>query len=60
MKKYTESELYAFISRADTREKITVAEDFITKLDYLSIDTYDDMMNALAYLRRELYHQERR
>lgn len=60
MKKYTESELYAFISRADTHEKITVAEDFITKLDYLSIDTYDDMMNALAYLRRELYHQERR
>ena len=60
MKKFTESELYAFISRADTHEKVETARAFISKLDYLDIDVYDDMMDALAYISRELYHQNRK
>ena len=60
MKKFTESELYAFISRADTHEKVEIARAFITKLDYLDIDVYDDMMSALAYISRELYHQSQK
>ena len=56
MKRYTEQELWAFVNRADTHEKIQIADKFLTKLDYLSIETYDAMMDALAYKSRELYH----
>ena len=58
MKRFSEKELWAFVNRADTHEKIQIASDFLTKLDYLDIDVYDNMMNALAYKSRELYHQD--
>ena len=48
MKRYTEQELWAFVNRADTHEKIQIADKFLTKLDYLSVETYDAMMDALA------------
>lgn len=59
MKQFTESELWAFVNRADTHEKIETAKVFLGKLPYLSIDLYDDLMNTLAYLSRELYWLER-
>ena len=58
MKRFSEKELWAFVNRADTHEKIQIADDFLSKLDYLDIDVYHDMMNALAYKSRELYHQD--
>lgn len=57
MKRFSEKELWAFVNRADTHEKIQIADDFLSKLDYLDIDVYNDMMDALAYKSRELYHQ---
>lgn len=57
MKRFSEKELWAFVNRADTHEKIQIASDFLTKLEHLDVDVYDDMMNALAYKSRELYHQ---
>ena len=59
MKKYTQAELMAFVNRADTHEKVATAEAFIKKLTYVSNDDYDDLMNALAYISRELYHMDR-
>ena len=58
MKRFSEKELWAFVNRADTHEKIQIADDFLSKLDYLDIDVYNDMMDALAYKSRELYHQD--
>lgn len=58
MKRFSEKDLWAFVNRADTHEKIQIAADFITKLDYLDIDVYGDMMDALAFKSRELYHQD--
>lgn len=59
MKRYTESELFAFVSRADTHEKIETAKAFLSKLNYISNELYDALMDALAYESRELYHQDR-
>ena len=59
-KRYTESELYAFVSRADTHEKVETAKSFITRLDYISTDLYDGLMDSLAYISRELYRQDSR
>lgn len=59
MKKYTESELYAFVSRADTHEKVETAKAFIARLDYISNDLYDGLMDSLAWISRDLYHQDR-
>lgn len=55
-KKFTETELWSFVNRANSIDKIQIASDFISKLDYLNIDVYHDMMNALAFKSRELYH----
>ena len=56
MRKFTEQELWAFVNRADTHERIEIAKNFLAGLDYLSTDTFDDMMMALAFTSRELYH----
>lgn len=58
MKRFTEKELQAFISRADTREKVEIAIEFIRKLD-IDNDLYDNLMTGLAYISRELRYQER-
>lgn len=55
MKRFTNSQLWAFVNRADTHEKIQIADAFLSKLDYLNIDVYHEMMDALAYKSRELY-----
>jgi len=57
MKRFTVQELWAFVNRANTHEKIQIAADFITRQEYLDIDVYDDMMDALAFKSRELYHR---
>lgn len=54
---YTIEELWAFVNRAETHEQIRQADAFLSKLDYLDADTFDDMMDALAYKSRELYHR---
>lgn len=56
MKKFTEQELWAFVNRAETIDQIHIADDFLAKLDYLDIDVYCEMMDALAYKERE-YHR---
>lgn len=55
MKKHSESELWAFINRADTIEKIQIAFNFIIKQEYLDDDVMDDMCDALAWMSREYY-----
>ena len=57
--RFTEKQLWDFVNRADTHERVEIAIDFLTHLDGLSIELYDDLMNALAYISRELYHEER-
>lgn len=59
MKRYTESELYAFVSRADTHEKVEIAKAFIAKLDYIDNDLFDGLMISLAWISRDLYYQDR-
>lgn len=54
-RRYTAQELWGLVNRADSHEKIAVAADFLTKLDYLDVDTYDEMMVALSWKSRELY-----
>ena len=56
--KFSEKQLWAFVNRAETHEEINEATDFIEGLD-LPIALYDDLMMALAYKSRELYHIER-
>ena len=63
-KRYTETQLWDFINRADTHEKVEIAADFITRMfdagrADIDGDTYDDMMDALAFISRELYRADR-
>ena len=57
MKHYTVQELWAFISRADTIERVQIATDFLMKLDYINMDDYCDMMDALASKERDYHHR---
>ena len=54
-KRFSEMQLWGLVNRADTHEKIEIAIDFITKQEYLSVDVFDEMMDALAFQSRELY-----
>ena len=56
MCKFSEKELWDFVSRVDSLERVAIAEHFLTHLDGLSIDLYEELMSALAYISRELYH----
>lgn len=62
MKKYSVNELWAFVNRVETdtpeetRRRAGLAMQVLDKCDYLDIDTYNDMMDAIAYLVRESYH----
>lgn len=56
-KRYTYRELMDFVCRADSLDKVETARVFIDKLDYISNETYDDLMMALSYLSRELYRE---
>lgn len=59
MKKYTERELWAFVNCAETHEQIQQAADYITGLEYLDVDTWGGLMDALAFKSRELYREAR-
>lgn len=59
MRKFTESELWAFVGRADSHERVEIASKFLSRLDYLSNELLDALMDSLAYTSRELYHEER-
>lgn len=54
--KFSEKQLWAFVNRANTHEKIRIAEDFLTNLEGLSVELYDELMVALSYISRELYN----
>ena len=55
MKKYSDQELMKFVCRVDSFEKLNIAIAYINKLDYISNETYDDLMMALSFISRELY-----
>lgn len=59
MKRFTESELWAFVNRADDHDKVATAEAFLKKLTYVNNELYDDLMMALSFKSRELYRQDR-
>lgn len=40
---------------AEIRERASIAQDWITANKNLDIDTYNDMMDSIAYLIRESY-----
>ena len=44
------------VNRIDTFEKANIAEEWLTKNEVITIDEYDDLMRAVAYKVRELYH----
>ena len=57
MKQYTESELYAFVWRADTREKISIAERWL-KDHVKDVDLWEDLMTALSHQSRQISAME--
>lgn len=63
MKKYSTSELWEFISRIEvespavTRDRAEKAIRVLDKCGYLDIDTYHEMMDAIAFMVRESYHR---
>jgi hypothetical protein len=54
----TTQELWDVVNKADTLDEIQDAEKIVNASD-ADIDTYDDLMNALAYKTREWYHEGR-
>lgn len=42
----------------EIRERCFVAEEWLTKNENISIEEYDELMMAVAYLRRESYHTD--
>lgn len=61
--KVTTNQLWSFINRIEvedpkfTRDRAQSAIKVLDKATGLDIDTYDDMMNAIAYIVRESYHR---
>lgn len=46
---------WKMVNRADTHEKIAIAEQWLLNAS-ITNEEYDDLMNALAYKSRELYN----
>lgn len=57
MKKYTRSELYAFVWRANTPQKIEVAKEWITK-NVEDNELWEDLMLALSVESRNYYRAQ--
>ena len=57
MKQYSRNELYAFVWRADTPEKISIAEKWLTK-HVEDNDLWDDLMVALSIQSRNYYRAQ--
>ena len=58
-KRYSNQELMNFVCRVDSFEKLDIARAYIDKIDYISNETYDNLMMALSYISRELYREGR-
>lgn len=56
-RKYTRDELYAFVWRADTPEKISMAEKWLTK-NVEDTDLWEDLMLQLSVQSRNFYRAE--
>ena len=41
---------------AEIRDRAAIAEQWLMANDVIDNDTYDDLMNTVAYLVRESYH----
>lgn len=52
--KRTEKELWAFVHRANTKEKILAAEHWMRKHFDGDNDLFDDLMMYLAFTNREM------
>lgn len=57
MKQYTRDELYKFVWRADTPQKIKIAEDWITK-HVEDNDLWNDLMLTLSIQSRNFYRAQ--
>ena len=61
--KYSINQLWDFINRIEvddptaTRARAEQAIEVLDKCKYLDIDTYDNMMDSIAYIVRESYHR---
>lgn len=56
MKQYTRNQLYAFVWRANTKEKINIAEQWL-KEHIDDVELFDDLMMTLSMQYRELNAQ---
>ena len=61
--KYTIKQLWDFVNRVEvddpvvTRDRAQTTIKVLDKVDYLDVDTYDAMMDAIAYIVRESYNR---
>lgn len=55
IKPLNRSQCWAMVNRADTHEKIQIAEQWLLKAN-ISVEEFDDMMVALSQKSRELYN----
>jgi len=46
---------WKMVNAVNTLEKASIAENWLKNNDIISNEEYDDLMNALSYLVRELY-----
>lgn len=53
MKRYTEKELYKFVWRANTKEKILQAERWLKAYKGIDNDLFDDLMVTLSQQWKE-------
>ncbi len=56
---YSEQDLWDLICSVDSFKELHRVEDLVATADFLSLDTYDNMMNALAFISRDLYRHSR-
>jgi len=45
------------VNKCESLEDIYRVKEIITQADEIDIETYDDMMNALAFISREINHR---
>ena len=61
--KVTTNQLWGFVNRIEvedpklTRDRAQSAIKVLDKVDCLDVDTYDAMMDAIAYIVRESYNR---
>ncbi len=56
---YTENDLWSFVYRADTHEKITIAERWLRDhFSIINLELWENLMTYLAMSSQELCHIE--